>query len=334
LAAVDLDAFSAVHAPAWSRLDELARQHRLTGAESDELVRLYQEVATHLSTVRSVAPDPAVVSRLSEILARARSAIAGAHEPAWGDVARFFVLTLPAGLYRARWWTVAVMVCFVALSVVAGVYLVNSPTAQAAVGTPSELRYIADEAFEAYYSEHPASSFAAFVWTNNAWIAAQCVAFGITGFWPVMVLVQNAVHVGSIGGVMAMHGGLDVFFQLILPHGLMELTAIFVAGGTGLKLFWTVIDPGGRPRGRAVAEEGRALFSVAIGLVLVLAVSGVVEGYVTPSPLPWWLKIAIGAVVLAAFWVYVLVLGGRAVRSGETGGLRADHDVDVAPLAA
>ena len=331
---MDLDAFSAVNAGAWSRLEALSKQRRLTGAESDELVRLYQEVATHLSTVRSVAPDPALVSRLSEILARARSAISGGHEPAWGDVARFFVITLPAAFYRVRWWTVAVAAAFLVLATVAGVHLVVNPEAQAAVGTPRELQHIADEAFEAYYSENPAASFTAFVWTNNAWIAAQCVAFGITGIWPVMVLVQNAVHVGSIGGVMALHGGLDVFFQLILPHGLMELTAIFVAGGTGLKLFWTLVDPGGRPRGRAVSEEGRALVSVALGLIPVLAVSGVVEGYVTPSALPWGLKIAIGAVVLGAFWTYVLVLGRRAVAAGETGGLRADHDVDAVPLAA
>ena len=92
--------------------------------------------------------------------------------------------------------------------------------------------------------------------------------------------------------------------------------------------------PGGRPRGRAVSEEGRALVSVALGLIPVLAVSGVVEGYVTPSALPWGLKIAIGAVVLGAFWTYVLVLGRRAVAAGETGGLRADHDVDAVPLAA
>ena len=331
---MDLDAFSAVHAASWARLDALAKQRRLTGAESDELVRLYQEVATHLSTVRSVAPDPAVVSQLSQILARARSAISGAHEPAWGDVARFFVVALPAALYRVRWWTVGVTAAFLAVAVVAGVNVVNDAGAQAALGTPSELQTIADETFANYYSEHPAASFTALVWTNNAWIAAQAVAFGITGFWPVMVLVQNAVHVGSIGGVMALHGGLDVFFQLILPHGLLELTAVFVAVAAGFKLFWTVIDPGGRPRGRAVSEEGRALFSVAIGLVFVLAVSGVVEGFVTPSALPWWLKIAIGAVVLVAFWVYVLVLGRRAAAAGETGGVRAEHDVDQLPVAA
>ncbi len=332
---MDLDAFSAVHGGTWARLDELSRARRLTGAEVDELVGLYQEVATHLSVIRSTAPDPAVVSRLSDVLGRARAAIAGAHEPSWSDVARFAVLTLPAAFYRVRWWTVAVMVAFCAVAVVSGLHVYLTPDAQAAMGTPSELRSYAEDQFAAYYSNYPGHSFAAQVWTNNAWIATQLVAFGISGVWPVWVLLQNAVAVGSAGGVMALHDGLGVFFALILPHGFMELTAVFIAGGAGLKLFWTMLVPGGRPRGRALAEEGRALFTVAIGLVVVLAVSGLVEGFVTPSTvLPWWAKIVIGALVLAAYWVYTVVLGRRAVAAGETGGLRADHDVDAVPLAA
>lgn len=331
---VDLDAFAAVRRPAWDRLDALSKRSRLTGAEADDLVRLYQEVATDLSTVRAAAPDPAVISQLSDSLGRARSTIAGAPEASWRDLARFLGAALPAAMYRIRWWTVAVMVGFVAVAVVAGVNVVTDPVVQAGLGTPSELARYAENEFAAYYSNYPSSSFAAQVWTNNAWIAAQCVAFGITGLWPVYVLAQNAVGVGVAGGVMALHDGLDVFFALILPHGLMELTAIFVAGAAGLRVFWTWVDPGGRPRGRALAEEGRSLMAVALGLVLVLGVSGLVEGFVTPSGLPWWLKIAIGALVLAGYWTWVLVAGGRAVRAGETGDVRADHREDALPLAA
>ncbi len=331
---MDLDAFTAVHGATWDRLGQLASRRDLNGAEADELVRLYQEVATHLSTVRSAAPDPAVVARLSDVLGRARAAIAGAHDPTLSDVARVFVLALPAALYRVRWWTVAVMVAFVAVAVATGVHIATDPAAQAALGDPVDLERYADEEFANYYSNNPPSSFSAMVWTNNAWIAAQCVAFGITGVWPVMVLVQNAVGVGTAGGVLAAYGGLDVFLQLIAPHGLLELTAIFVAGGAGLRIFWTVIDPGPRSRGQAVAEEGRSLISVALGLVAILAVSGLIEGFVTPSDLPWWLKIVIGAVALALFWVYTFVLGRRAVLAGETGDVRREHAGDVLPTVA
>lgn len=333
---MDLDAFSAVHGSTWARLDHLSRRGgRLDGAESDELVRLYQEVATHLSQVRSAAPDPSLISRLSDLLGRARAVIAGAHDPSWSDVTRFLAVTVPAAFYRVRWWTVGVMTGFVLVAVVAALNVVSSPEAQAALGTPAQLEQYAEEQFAQYYTDQPGTSFFAQVWTNNAWIAAQSVALGITGILPVLVLVQNAVAVGGAAAIMALHDGLGIFFQLILPHGLMELTAVFVAAGAGLKLFWAVVDPAGRPRARAVAEEGRALITVAIGLVGVLGVSGLVEGFVTPSTvLPWWLKIVIGAVVLAGYWLYVLVLGRRAVRDGETGDLRADHNADVVALAA
>ncbi|MGO1316638.1 MAG: stage II sporulation protein M [Cellulomonadaceae bacterium] len=329
---MDLDAFIDIHAPEWARLEELTRRRRLTGAEADELTQLYQLVATHLSTVRSVAPDPALLARLSSLVGAARTTLAGSHEPSWSDLRRFVVVSLPAALYRLRWWSITVTLVCVGVATISGLTVVNDPSALAAIGTPSMREQYVTEAFEAYYD--PGAGFAGMVWTNNAWIAAQCVAFGITGAWPAYVLFSNAVGVGQIGGLMAAYDRLDVFFALILPHGLLELTAVFVAGAAGLRLFWTLVDPGPRPRARALAEEGRALFTVAIGLVAVLAVSGLIEGFVTGSTMVWWLKIAIGVVALAAFWAYTIVLGRRAVADGETGDLDADKAGAAAPLAA
>jgi uncharacterized membrane protein SpoIIM required for sporulation len=328
---VDLDAFTAVHGPEWSRLEELSRRRRLDGAEADELVRLYQNVATHLSTVRSAAPDPVLVTKLSDLLTRARARIAGAHEPAWADVVRFVVVSVPAALYRVRWWAHAVTVLFLLVAVVVGWRVATVPEALAAVGPPSYQEQYVNEAFASYYD--PGAGFAAMVWTNNAWIAAQCVAFGITGVWPAYMLAQNAISIGAVGGMMAAHGELALFLQLIAPHGLLELTCVFVAGGAGLKIFWTLVDPGPRRRSVAVAHEGRALITVAVGLAGALALSGLVEGFVTGSGLFWWLKIAIGAVALAAFWAYVYALGRRAVAAGETGDLAADQAGEVLPTA-
>ena len=321
---MDIDAFAAVHRPEWERLRALSTRGRLSGAEADELVRLYQTAAGHLSTVRTSAPDPLIVSELSGLLATARGRIAGSHEAKLSDLSRFFVLSLPAAFYRVRWWTVAVGAIFVLLGTLTGWWVATNPAVLASLGSPEELEQYAEEAFAAYYSNYPAGDFAGQVWTNNAWIAAQCIALGITGVFPAFVLVVNAVGVGSSGGIMAAHGHLDVFFGLILPHGLMELTAIFVAGGAGLELFWAWVAPGPRTRSRALAEEGRSLFIVALGLVLVLAVSGVVEGFVTPAAMPGWLKILIGALVLAGYWTYTIVLGRRAVAAGETGDLEED----------
>jgi len=320
---MDLDAYQAVHSPSWRRLDELVGTRRRTGAESDELVRLYQAAATDLSTIRSAAPDPEAVTQLSQLVGRARAAIAGTHELALRDVVRFAVVTVPAVFYRLRWWTVAVMVAFLAVAVVAGVWVATNPDALAAMGTPTERQEYVDDAFASYYD--PGIGFAATVWTHNALLAALCVGTGISGIGPVYFMWSNAVSVGNIGGMMSAHGALDVFFTLIAPHGMLELTAVWVAGAAGLKVFWAWLAPGPRTRGRALAQEARALFTAAIGLVVVLGVSGLVEGFVTGSHLLWWVKIVIGACALALFWTYTLVLGRRAVRAGETGDLDDDR---------
>jgi uncharacterized membrane protein SpoIIM required for sporulation len=315
---VDIETFSAAHAPIWQRLGELTKRRRLTGAEADELVRLYQRTATHLSQLRSAAPDPDLVSQLSITLAAAQAKIAGAHESSWSVVRRFAEATVPVALYRIRWWSLGVTAACVLLGIAAGFWVVHQPDALAMLGTRAERQAYVDDAFTQYYSEFPHPSFSASVWTNNAFIAVLCVATGITGLFPAFVLFQNAVAVGAMGGLMWSHGAQGVFFQMILPHGLLELTAVFVAGAAGLHLFWTWLVPGPRPRARALAQEGRATIAVAVALTLALAVSGVIEGFVTPSSLPWWIKIAIGAIAAGAFWAGVFALGRRAARAGWT----------------
>jgi len=321
---VDVDAFVTAHSGEWARLEQLLRRRRLGADEADELVSLYQRVSTHLSVVRSSAPDPSLVARLSTLVNRARQAVAGSREPVWRDVARFFVVEFPAGLYRAGRLTIVIAASFLLIAGASGAWVANDPQVQASLASDAEIRLLCEVQFESYYSENPAASFAGQVWTNNAWIAAQSIAFGITGIFPVFVFVTNAIGVGSTAGLMASCDRLDLFFGLVTPHGLLELTAVFVALAAGLRLFWAWIDPGPRSRLEALAQEGRAMVGIAVGLVVVLFVSGIVEAYVTPSPLPTWARIAIGATVWGLFVVYVVVLGRRAVRAGETGDVRAE----------
>lgn len=330
---MDIDAFEAVHRPDWDRLAVLSRRRRLSGPEADELIRLYQRVSTHLSLLRSIAPESPTSTLLSSRLARARTRFTGARSNLAEDVAAFFVIALPAALYRLRWWTIVIGVVFCAIATMVALWVASDPQVLATLGTEASRRRLVDRQFVGYYSENPAASFAGSVWINNAWIAAQCVAFGITGLWVPAILLQNAVSLGLTGGIMVAYGRTDTFFAYILPHGLMELTSVFVAGAAGLAIFWAWVRPGPRTRLQALAEEGRSLITVALGLVLVLAVSGMVEGFVTPSGLPTWLRIGIGALVLAAFWTYVLVLGRRAVAAGHGGDLD-DADAGYHELAA
>jgi uncharacterized membrane protein SpoIIM required for sporulation len=335
---VDVDVFVAAHAAEWHRLGELTgRGGKLTGAEADELVTLYQRTATHLSIVRSVAPDPALVARLSGLVARARSAISGSHSPAWREVALFFTRRFPAAVYLSRrWWIPAALVSIAVITVIA-VWVAGDPQVRAAIDTPEGLNELTRPGGEAesYYSTGPASSFAAHVWTNNAWVAATCLFLGVALGLPVIgMLWMNALNAGVIIGAMSAAGRGDVMIGLLLPHGLLELTAVFVGAGTGLRLGWTVIDPGRRSRTKALAEQGRSVVVMALGLACVLFVSGVIEAFVTPSGWPTWVRVGIGVFVEVAFLTYVFTLGRRAAKDGEVGDLEARDAGDALPEAA
>ena len=310
----------------------VGRRH-LSGAETDELVALYRTCARHLSRVRSAAPDPQLIAELSSRVATARGRLTGTREVRSHSVRRFVLQSVPAALYRIRWWTCGVMVAEIALALVVGVWTLHSPEAMAALGSPEKLDTYAHEAFESYYSTYSAPDFAAVVWTNNARLAAICVAGGITGFVPLVMLYKNAVKVGQAGAVMADHDMLGVFLSLISPHGLLELTCIFIAGAAGLKLFWTMLVPGSRRRAAALAAEGRALITVAVGLTVALAIAGLIEAFVTPAPIAWPVKITIGAGALALLWAYTLILGRSAVAVGATGDLEDDEAGYVQPEA-
>lgn len=318
---MDIDAFSASRRDQWDRLDELTRRRALTGAEADELVSLYRGAARDLSRVRTQAPDPQVLAELSRRVAGARGKVTGTREVRVSDTRRYLTQTVPAALYRLRWWTVGVMAAEIAIAVIVAVWTLRSPEAMSALGSPSKLDAYANKAFESYYSTYDPGEFASQVWTNNARLAVICVASGITGFLPAYVLWANAVSLGQAAAIMADHGLLGLFFALISPHGLLELTCVFIAGGAGLRLFWTMLVPGPRPRSVALAEAGRALIAVAVAMTGALAVAGAVEAFVTPAPVPWVLKISVGVLVLAVLWAYTLVIGGRAVRAGVTGDL-------------
>jgi uncharacterized membrane protein SpoIIM required for sporulation len=326
---VDVDAFVLAHQDTWDRLEQLIKKRRrLSGPEVDELVELYQRVSTHLSMVRSASSDTVLVGRLSTLVARARSAVTGAHAPLWSEFARFWTVSFPVVAYRAwRWW-LATAVAFFAVAVAIAFWVAGNHEVQSALSTPDEIDHLVNHDFADYYRENPAGSFALRVWVNNSWVAAQCIAFAILLGIPIpWVLFQNAANLGVVGGFMAQAGKTDVLLGLLAPHGLLELTAVFLAGAVGMRLGWTVISPGDRPRAQALAEQGRAVVSAAVGLTVVLLVSGLIEALVTPSPLPTFVRVGIGVLAEAAFLTYIVYFGRRASLAGETGDLEDAPDV-------
>jgi uncharacterized membrane protein SpoIIM required for sporulation len=326
---VDLDAYIELHRPEWEELDRLLGRtgfgtSRLSAAECDRLLALYQRVGTHLTVIRSQDPDPQLVAWLSQLVARARHRAVRSGARGWSDVGRWFTATLPAALWVMRgWWLSTMAVCTV-FTVAAGWYYLQNPQVESSLLSAQQIQQLVEHDFANYYSEFAAGDFALQVWTNNAWIAASCIAFGILGLPVLYILLINCANLALTGSIMINHGAADVFFGLILPHGLLELTAVFIAGGVGFRLFWSWVSPGDLSRGAALAQAGRSSMTVVLGLALILGVSGLIEAFVTPSPLPTWARVGIGILAELSFFGYVWAFGRPAARRGQTGDIADD----------
>ena len=233
---MDLDAYVAAHLAEWRRLEELSRRRRLSGPESDELVERYQQVATHLSVVRTSAPDATLVAYLSTLLSRARNRATGTRTSTWRGVQRLLRGPLPGGALPA-----ALVVDRHARRQRRGHRrddrsgCSDTPAVEQSLLSPADVDQLVSHDFEDYYSEYAASHFAAQVWINNAWVSASASPSACSGC-RVCLLFQNVANLAIIGSIMIRHDHGAHFFGLLLPHGLLELTAVFVAGGTGLKL--------------------------------------------------------------------------------------------------
>ena len=322
---MDIDRFIATNQPTWTRLGDLAGRGgraigRLRAGELDELVRLYQRTATHLSYARTYYRDPGLTMQLSSLVAKAGAVVYGTRPRTLRAVAWFFGVTFPGAVWHARRFVLAATLLMFLPALAMGVWIANSPAAFEASAPPAVRQALIDHEFEDYYASEEATQFSTEVFTNNVRVAFAAFALGIVGcLGTAWLLLENGANVGVAAGLFAAVGQQPKFWGLILPHGMLELTAVCIAGASGLALGWAVISPGDRPRLAALAEEGRRAVVIVLGLVVAFGVAGTIEGFVTGQPWPTWLRVGIGVVAEAAFVTYLVVLGRAAARRGLTG---------------
>lgn len=318
---MDPTLLAALNAPQWTELQRLAKKSRLSGSEVGQFHRLYRRANKDLSHLQTVAPESDAAVYLSRVILQARVHFGSVPTTAKSTLMRFFAQSLPAALYSLRWYFIGVFAFFVAIAVGAHLWAANTPGLLDQMVPPEAQKEIAERGFVKYYRENPNSIFALGVWVNNAWLAVQWVVLGITGVYVVIGLFANALNVGIMGAVMHSAGYAEDFWFYILPHGVPEITCILIAAAAGFRMFTSWIIPKNMTRRQAVAKEGRSLVTVALGLVIFLFMSGLIEGFVTPSYLPFGVKMIFGAVLTVGIVAYAIALGRPAQLAGIDGDL-------------
>ena len=172
--------------------------------------------------------------------------------------------------------------------------------------------------------------------TNNIQVSILAFAGGILlGTVTVYALVLNGLNIGAVLGYTHLYGLDGKLLAFMSPHGYIELTVIFIAGGAGLRIAWAIIQPGLLRRRGALVRAGQEAVLLVIGALPLLLVAGLIEGLVSPSDLPDVLKLIVGLILGLALHLFLLGpvvwmrLGMGRAESSEAGdgeGCVMDHD--------
>lgn len=307
--------------PHWARLEELAARcsgsgfRALAPGELQELSLLYRQMAADLSTVREDPEGARTAAYLNQLLARTHNLIYTGRRGSALKVFEFYRDTYPRIFRDTFNYTLAATAVFLAATVIG---------ALAALADPSFARYVLSGPMmdtierremwtHSILSMKPAAASA--IMTNNIGVAFAAFAAGITaGVGTLFLMFFNGLLFGVISMACWQAGMADKLFGFVAPHGVIELPAIFVAGGAGLLVAKGLLFPGLLPRRASLAQEGRRAVSLLLGTIPMLVVAGIIEGFVSPTDLPIAAKFLMAGSTFALFVIYLTRAGKPEVK--------------------
>ncbi len=309
----------------WAQLETLLDRieskspRKLTDDDLADLPRLYRATLSALSVARATSLDASLVGYLEALSTRAYFVLYGCREP-WGQQIRaFFTTTWPRSV-RALWPELLLSAALLILSAVAAYHLVRTePAWYAAMLSPElangrDMSASAATLRESIYGEPRQGGleiFATALFTHNSQVSILAFALGFAFGIPTMILaVQNGAMGGAMFAAFVPHGLGWGFFAWLMIHGTTELSAIAIASAAGIHIGRTVAFPGERGRLAAAAEAGRRGAIVMIGVILMLLIAGLLEGFARQLVRDDTARLAIGGAMLT-LWIVYFTLGGR-----------------------
>lgn len=327
----DVNRFITERTPGWRALEQLVLDmERRPGSQDLDDVRqfakLYRAASSDLLLARTERMDATLVDYLNGLVARAYAIVYATQPRSEKRIWRFLTATFPA-LFRAEWKVIALSAALLFAGAVVGAVGIAVDPGSRAVLIPEqhqafspEERVMRDEGQVA--SAGHASVFSAFLFTHNIKVTFFVFALGITfGLGTGLVLFYNGLPLGALAMQYHLAGEGLFFWGWILPHGIPELTQIFIAGGAGLMIGRGMLLPGRRRRGRAVREEAQNAVLLVVGGMPILVLAGVIEGTISQihaPTLPYWVKLTFAAVVGVGLYVYLLKSGRDAAPTVES----------------
>lgn len=322
---MNVDEFYQSRRREWELLNELLERaqkdvKRLTPSDVERLASLYRAASSDLALAKRDFPRHRLTSYLNQLVARTHSVLYQGEPLALKNISEFAVRGFPRLFRETFLFTLTSFLMFIIPALFSGFAVASSPDSAAWLLPPdvqSLIPIVEDRELwiDIPVEERPYVS--SFIMTNNIRVSFLAFASGVSGgLLTLWVLVQNGLILGGLMGLTTHYGiGFDLA-TFVIGHGVIELTVIFMAGGSGLMLGWAILRPGLLRRRDALALAARKAVQLLGGAVPWLILAGTIEGFISPSEtIPWFVKWGVGILSGVAMYSY-LFLAGRVKQKG------------------
>jgi uncharacterized membrane protein SpoIIM required for sporulation len=286
----------------------------LSEAQVHDISRLYRAATSDLALAKRDFPRNEITVYLNQLVARAHAVVYRSEPLALKRLWHFVTKGFPR-LFRETWgFTFFAAMLTIVLAVGSGIVTYLKPEAATLLLPPEYHRLISIVEDKELWIDIPVEDrpyASSFIMRNNIQVSFLAFAGGLTmGLLTLWMLFTNGLVLGTLTGLTAYHGIGFELWTFVIGHGVIELSIIFIAGGSGLMLGWALLRPGLMRRRDALAQAARKAVYLLLGAVPWLVVAGTIEGFISPNndiavPIHW--AVGIGSGIL--LYSYLLLAG-------------------------
>ena len=300
------------HRAEWTELESLIttlhkKKRDLTPEKLEHFQRLYQKAAQHLSYSQTYYPDEETTGYLNELVGKAHNMLYQDQTSSLQQLKQFFGSSF-IQLFTEQWKAVLIaMALFMLGGIGAFLSVVQDPMHMYAI-LPEQISTAIDP--EQLGGEGAVNSpvMSASIMSNNIRVAILAFASGITfGILTVYLLIYNGIIVGALAAFFWHYGRSYDFWAFIVPHGIIELLAIFIAGGAGLLMGYKLLVPGKYPRSYQLKQQALRSVKLFLGTIPLFIIAGIIEGYITPASISLEAKYMFAFATLIGLMLYVTI---------------------------
>ncbi|WP_426347963.1 stage II sporulation protein M [Alloiococcus sp. CFN-8] len=278
----------------------------LNSLEAKRLLQVFRITSHNLAYARTHFPDNKVVTYLNALVGRCHNQIYSVKKFNPKEFFLYIFRGFPEALKESKWYMMASFGFFFLgflLSLV--MIFINTDNAYYFLDAPTVEHLKAGIKGATPWND---PLMASFLMVNNIGVALRALVFGITlGIGTIYVLFINGLNLGAFTALAYGFSDPAIFWSLILPHGVIELTAIFLSGGAGLIIARSILVPGEHKRRHSIIIGAKKAISIIAGVALLLVIAGIIEGFITPMDISVTAKLSFAALtaVLLALYFYI-----------------------------